>query len=247
MKAQKRRKLPRSILAAVLAAFCFLSGVPAHAAVGCTLTTPAQDLKYLFPEMTTYREELRELNRMKDGKELHKALQERLGSDLDPVYETYETPYTVYTVFKGKEIIGIVHGVNVPGQGGLIQVFLSTDPQTGAIRQMFFQRLESTAARMLRGKSFVEQFSALTLADFYKHDYYRIADPKSEQDKVARIKSPVTDERGMKDYEASLRGVRKNLILQDIFIYNRKFEPFYQRTQEALGKSKKSRIKGEST
>ena len=112
---------------------------------------------------------------------------------------------------------------------------------------MFFQRLESTAARMLRGKSFVEQFSALTLADFYKHDYYRIADPKSEQDKVARIKSPVTDERGMKDYEASLRGVRKNLILLDIFIYNRKFEPFYQRTQEALGKSKKSRIKGEST
>jgi len=28
---------------------------PARAAIGCTLTNPAQDLKYLFPEMTSYR------------------------------------------------------------------------------------------------------------------------------------------------------------------------------------------------
>ena len=49
-----------------------------------------------------------------------------------PIYETYETPYTVYSVFKGQTKIGIVHGVNVPGKGGVIQVFLSTDPATGA-------------------------------------------------------------------------------------------------------------------
>ena len=66
---------------------------------------------------------------MKDGAALFKGLRARLGSDLDPIYETYETPYTVYSVFKGQTKIGVVHGVNVPGKGGVIQVFLSTDPR----------------------------------------------------------------------------------------------------------------------
>ena len=78
------------------------------------------------------------------------ALKERLGSDLDPIYETYETTYTIYSVFKGANVIGIVHGVNVRGQGGVIQVFLSMDPRTAQIRSFFYQRLESTASRSLR-------------------------------------------------------------------------------------------------
>ena len=40
---------------------------------------------------------------MKDGAALFKGLRARLGSDLDPIYETYETPYTVYSVFKGAD------------------------------------------------------------------------------------------------------------------------------------------------
>src|SRR5688572_1678312 len=105
----------------------------ALAAIGCTLSNPAQDLKYLFPEMSSYREELKEFPRLEGGRGLFQALEERLGGDLDPIYETYETPYTVYSVFKGRERIGIVHGVNVPGKGGVIQVFLSTDPKTAGI------------------------------------------------------------------------------------------------------------------
>src|SRR6266542_2064869 len=93
------------------------------AAIGCTLSNPAEDLKYLYPEMTTYKEDLKEFPQLKNGTELFRALRERLGSDLDPIYETYETPYTVYGVFKGENKIGVVHGVNVPGKGGVIQVF----------------------------------------------------------------------------------------------------------------------------
>src|SRR5260370_29329181 len=93
-------------------------------AIGCTLSNPAEDLKYLYPEMTTYKEDLNEFPRLKGGAELFKGLRERLGSDLDAIYETYETPYTVYSVFNGANKIGIVHGVNVPGKGGVIQVFL---------------------------------------------------------------------------------------------------------------------------
>ena len=33
----------------------------ALAAIGCTLSNPAQDLKYLFPEMTSFKEELQEV------------------------------------------------------------------------------------------------------------------------------------------------------------------------------------------
>jgi hypothetical protein len=219
--------------------FCSPLQRSAVAAIGCTLTNPARDLKDLFPEMTTYKEELRNLSRMKDGKTLYNSLKERLGSDLDPVYETFETPYTVYTVFKGQSIIGYVHGVNVPGQGGLIQVFLSADPQTGAIRRVFFQRIESRAAQALRSKGFLDQFKDLTLADFYLHEYYKVTEPGSQKDRIAPIKNPVADEKAKADFDASLRGIRKNLVLLDFFVYERKFEPMYERAKEAQAKTKK--------
>jgi len=211
----------------------------ACAAVGCTLSNPAQDLKYLFPEMTTYKEDVKALDQMANGRELFQKLKERLGSDLDPVYETYETPYTVYSIFKGDKIIGYVHGVNVPGEGGVIQIFTSTDPQAGAISRLFFQRIESTVAKLLKKKEFLVQFNGLTLADFYKHDYFVKADPASSDDKVARIKGPIPAGGNESDYVATLRGVRKNFILLDMFVYNQQNEPFYVKAQEALAAKKK--------
>jgi hypothetical protein len=211
----------------------------AFGAIGCTLSNPAEDLKYLYPEMTTYREDLIAFTKLKDGAALFKGLRERLGSDLDPIYETYETPYTVYSIFKGAAKIGIVHGVNVPGKGGVIQVFVSADPETAAIRQFFFQRFESPAARQLRSKEFRDQFAGLTLADFYKHDYYAAADPGAKADKIARIRPPALDAAGRPDYQAALRGLRKNLVLLDDFVYGRRFEPYYERAQQTARKSSK--------
>lgn len=209
-------------------------------AIGCTLSNPAEDLKYLYPEMTTFKEDLKEFPRLKDGTELFKGLKARLGSDMDAIYETYETPYTVYSVFKGTVKIGIVHGVNVPGKGGVIQVFLSLDPASGAIRSFFYQRLESPAAKQLRAKEFRAQFNGLTLADFYKHDYYAAAEPGAKADKVGAIKAPAIDPGGQADYQSSLRGVRKNLILLDFFVYGKRFEPFFERAQQAAkSKSRK--------
>ncbi len=207
-------------------------------AIGCTLSNPAEDLKYLYPEMTTFKEDLKEFPRLKDGTALYQGLKARLGSDLDPIYETYETPYTVYSVFKGTAKVGVVHGVNVPGKGGVIQVFLSLDPATGAIRSFFYQRLESPAARQLRSKEFLGQFTGLSLADFYKHDYYAAAEPGAKADKVAAIKAPQIDASGQPDYHASLRGIRKNLILLDFFVYGKRFEPFFERAQQAASKTK---------
>lgn len=206
----------------------------AWGAIGCTLNNPAQDLKFLFPEVTSFREEVRDLRSLPDGQAVYAGLKERLGSDLDPIYESFDTPYTVYSVFKGETRIGVVHGVNVPGKGGVIQVFLSTDPQTGEIRNFFFQRLESRAAKALRDKVFRARFQGLTLADFYKHDYFAVADPANPADKLATVTPPGQDPDQVFDFQASLRGIRKNLILLDQFVYDRRFEPFHQRTRDLL-------------
>jgi len=144
----------------------------------------------------------------------------------------------VYSIFKGQSKIGVVHGVNVPGKGGVIQVFLSVDPGTAEIRSLFFQRLESPAARQLRNKEFRAQFAGLTLADFYKHDYYTATDTTAKTDRLAAIKPPEIDAAGKPDYDASLRGVRKNLILLDFFVFGRRFEPFFERARLATDKAK---------
>lgn len=206
----------------------------ARAAVGCTLSNPARDLKSLFSEMTSYREDVNELPKLPKGRELYDALKGRVGGDLDPVYEAFETPYTLYSVFKGEQRIGYVHGVNVPGRGGVIQVFVSVDPSTAAIMRLFFQRLESPGGAALRAKETREQFVGLTLADFYKHDYYVVADPTNTADRVARLAPPARLEAAAKpDWDATLRGLRKNLILLDIFAFEQRHEPFYTRAQEA--------------
>ena len=225
-------------LIALIPMLLLLTPQETRAAIGCTLSNPAEDLKYLFPEMTTYKEEARQLDKMKNGEQLFNNMRARLGSDLDPVYETYETPYTVYSVFKGSDLIGIVHGVNVPGKGGVIQVFISAEPGSGEIKSFFFQRIESPAAKALKSKTFRAQFTGLTLADFYKHDYFAVAEPTSDKDKVGRIAAPDVGEAGKQDYQATLRGIRKNLILLDMFVYGLKYEAYYLRSQESLAKRK---------
>ena len=211
-----------------------LAAPAAFAAIGCTLSNPARDLKALFPEMTSYREDVKEMGKLPQGREAYDSLRGRVGVDLDPVYEAFDTPYTLYSVFRGEDKIGYVHGVNVPGRGGVIQVFLSMDPETAAIGRMFYQRLESPGGAALRDPAALGQFAGLSLADFYKHDYFAAADPENEADKVAHLAPPPgLPEPAQRDWEATLRGVRKNLVLLDLFAFDRRHEPFYERAAAA--------------
>lgn len=224
----------KAILNGMILAGLLAAPLATRAAIGCTLSNPARDLKALFPAMTSYREDVKELPAYPDGRALYAILQARVGG-LDPVYEAYETPYTLYSVFDGTNRLGYVHGVNVPGQGGVIQIFVAVDPETAAIRKMFYQRLESPGGAALRAKAVREQFTGLTLADFYKHDYYAAADPGNAADAIARLTPPaVLAESARPDWVATLRGLRKNLILLDLFAFERRHEPFYQRAEEAL-------------
>jgi hypothetical protein len=206
----------------------------AFAAIGCTLSNPARDLQTLFPAMTSYREDVKELGKLPQGREGYDALRTRVGGDLDPVYEAFDTPYTLYSVFQDEVKIGYVHGVNVPGRGGVIQIFLAVDPETAAIGRMFYQRLESPGGAALRGPAATGQFTGLSLADFYKHDYFAAADPDNEADQVGQLAPPPgLPEAAQPDWTATLRGVRKNLILLDLFAFDRRHDPFYERAGEA--------------
>lgn len=211
-----------------------LAAPAAFAAIGCTLSNPARDLKTLFPAMTSYREDVKELGKLPQGQAGYEALRARIGGDLDPVYEAFDTPYTLYSVFQGETRIGYVHGVNVPGRGGVIQIFLAVDPATAAIGRMFYQRLESPGGALLRNPATAAQFAGLSLADFYKHDYFAAADPGNEADKVGKIAPPPgLPGDAQPDWEATLRGIRKNLILLDLFAFDRRHEPFHERAVAA--------------
>jgi len=215
----------------------------AAGAIGCTLSNPARDLRALYPDMTSYREDVLELRRLPEGRRLYDDLQARLRDDLDPVYEAFDTPYTLYSVYRGEQRIGYVHGVNVRGRGGVIQVFLALDPQNATVVRLFFQRLESPGAAALRRPEVTGQFAGLSLADFYKHDYYAVAEPDNPADRVGRLAPPASLPAGAaEDWKATLRGVRKNLILMDLFAFDRRHEPFFERATKALEEKAKERM-----
>ena len=219
--------------------FCtlFLSSTDAHAAIGCTLSNPALDLKYVYPDMTSYKEEVFTFSSLRDGRSLFSSLEARLGTALDPVYDSFETPFTVYSVFRGEDRIGIIHGVNMPGKGGVIQIFLAIDPTQRSIKQLFFQRLESSDSKTLRSSSFRNQFSSITLADWYMHDYYSAKGDEEEKDRINKIQLPNGLSRsGVEDYSTIIKGVRKNLVLLDFFLFERASDQYFQRAQEAIKK-----------
>lgn len=208
----------------------FLSTEHARAAIGCTLSNPAKDLLGLYPAMATYLEEVKELHRFPNGAQLYQQLQDRLRSDLDPIYEGFETPYTLYTVFnKDRSIIGHVHGVNVAGKGGVIQIFLAVNPQTALIEKMVFQRIEGQGAKSLRSKDFRDLFQGISLADFYKHDYYQGQASMEKKDKLAKITCPpAISPAAIVDCQSTIQGVRKNLILLDFFLFNQRHEEYFR-------------------
>jgi hypothetical protein len=180
------------------------------AAVGCDLNDPDRDVARLFPGSTGYKTRYVSI-KDQGGAALLARVESRLGDKFKGLYETIDVPYTIYEVLKDKQRLGYIHGVNEKGVYGGIQVFLALDPE-GAIKSFYFQKLTSRHGRELRAASFADQFKGLSLKDFRDYD---VAAGRS----VAAIKNPVPAEE--KDFHAALRGVKKNLILMDEFVFHR--------------------------
>ena len=192
------------------------------AAVGCDLNDPDCDVARLFPGSTGYKTNYVAIDQ-KGGPALLVQVEDRLGDKFQGLFETIDVPYTLYEVFKGKDKIGYIHGVNQKGQYGGIQVFVVLDLD-GVIKSFYFQKLTSRYGKELRDPKFGEQFVGLTLKDFYNYDLQ--TGKTSGPSGVERIKNPVPEAES--DFRAALRGTKKNLILVDEFILGNKYLQYHQ-------------------
>jgi len=216
---KKLRLFRKIVFCGVLA---YLAVSPLLAAVGCDLNDPDRDVKRLFPESTGYKT-LYVSIAQKGGEALLRQVEARLGDRFQGLYETVDVPYTMYQVFRGKELIGYIHGVNQKGQYGGIQVFLALDLE-GTIRAFYFQKLSSQHAKSLRDAKFGEQFLGLNLRDFY--DYDVVNHRATGESRVARILNPAPEAES--DFRAALRAAKKNLILVDEFLLNNRHLEYFQ-------------------
>jgi hypothetical protein len=182
--------------------------VLAYAAVGCDLNDPDRDVKRFFPDSTAYKTTYISIAE-KGGDQLLRKIENRLGDTFTGIYETSDVPFTIYTIYRNQAIIGYIHGVNQKGQYGGIQVFLAISPN-GIINNFYYQRLTSRQAAALKSPTFAKQFVGLSLTDFTG---YKIGTDNT------LIKNPAPESE--KDYLATLRGVKKNLILLDEFVLNK--------------------------
>jgi hypothetical protein len=201
----------------VLPVIFVICAVPLFAAVGCELNDPDRDVKRLFPESTGYKTLYASI-REKGGAEMLQRVEKRLGDNFKGLFETADVPYTMYSIFKGQEAIGFIHGVNQKGRYGGIQIVLALDSE-GRILAFYYQRLTNSDAKLLRDPDFGRQFTGLTLDDF---DGYDVATGRGQPGgKVAAIRNPAP--RAEDDFRASLRAVKKNLILCDEFLLGNRF------------------------
>lgn len=179
---------------------------PAFGAVGCELNDPDRDIRKAFPRSTGYKTDFVTIAE-KGGEKLKKEVEEKLGDKFDTLYESLDVPYTYYTVLKGKEILGYMHGVNQKGLYGGMQLIMATDPE-GKITLFYYQKLSSPEAKELRSNYFTGQFNGLALEDFYKSN-----EPGS---RISNIKDPTKNSH--EDFRYTLRGLKKNIILLNEFI-----------------------------
>lgn len=205
------RKLISKIILASLLLFLVASS-PALAAVGCDLNDPDRDVARLFPESSGYTTSYVSIDK-RGGEPMLRRVEKRLGDRFHGIYETIDVPYTIYEIHSGTRKIGYIHGVNQKGLFGGIQVFVALDP-VGRIKSFYIQKMTSQWAKQLRGPLFARQFSGLVLKDFETYD----PTTGKAADRVAQIRNPVPE--AAVDFRASLRAVKKNLILMDEFVYS---------------------------
>lgn len=203
------RRLAAACLA--LLPLLLLLASTALAAVGCDLNDPDRDVARLFPESTGYKTSYVSIDK-RGGEPLLRKVEKRLGDPFRGIYETIDVPYTVYDIYKGKQKIGYIHGVNQKGQFGGIQVFVVLDLE-GRIKGFYIQKMTSQWAKKLRDPKFGKQFVGLTVDDF---DSYDPATGKAGG-KTAHFANPAPEAEA--DYRAALRALKKNLILMDEFVF----------------------------
>jgi len=191
-------------------------------AVGCTLNNPDRDIKRLFPKATNYRTEFITI---KDhgGKELAREIEAKLKDKLEPRYERIDVPYAYYTVLRKKETIGYVHGVKERDLRRYA-AYSHYRPERGNHRLPLSEDILSGIEEVSR-QEVHEKVQGSDTGRFLQAGLYK-------QDLTKKIKDP--SGKSSADYLATLRGIRKNLILHDEFKLNNRYDKvFYSKKKES--------------
>ncbi len=197
---------------------------PVLAAVGCTLRDPDRDVRRLFPRSTGYKTTFIAIKE-RGGEKFLKRIEEKLGDAFEPIYETIDVPYAFYTILQQKEIIGYIHGVNQKGEFGGLQLILATGLD-GKILSFYYQGISNPESKKYRYPQFTDQFKGLTLADFYFYDPKK-GNTSDITNPLSKIENP--GQRNDTDFKATLRGLKKNLIIFDEFIGGNRYDEVYER------------------
>jgi len=203
-KKKRRPSRMKGMMMALSLLTLLVGSATAWGAVGCDLNDPDRDVARLFPESTGYKTVYTSILKV-GGEKLLATVEKRLGA--------IDVPYTIYEIFKGKRMIGYIHGVNQKGQFGGIQVFLVQNLD-GTIRGFYIQKMTSQYAGKLRDAKFGKQFVGLSLQDF---NHYDVVSGKATG-KTTAIRNPAPQAEA--DFRAALRGTKKNLVLMDEFVFS---------------------------
>ncbi|MBU0548247.1 MAG: hypothetical protein KJ710_01950 [Candidatus Omnitrophica bacterium] len=208
------QKVTGRIMLKLFFSVLFLFGIYANsfAAVGCSLDDPDRDVKRLFPASTGYLTKFVTLKEI-GAEVIQNKIEEELGDKLDLVYENLDVPYAYYTVLKGKDPIGYIHGVNQKGRFGGLQLVVAIDLE-GKIIAFYYQRISSPESSKFRGIQFTSQFKGLSLADFSK---YNISNNSLSEGRITKIADLSAN--SSEDFRATMRGIKKNLILLNEFLH----------------------------
>jgi len=108
--------------------------------------------------------------------------------------------------------------VNQKGMYGGMQLILATGLD-GVIIDFYYQKISSPEAKKFRDKDFTQQFHGLSLMDFYN----------GEDSDLAQIQDP--SQNSSDDFNATLRGLRKSLILLDEFMLDSRYDEYFKKTR----------------
>ena len=181
------------------------------AAVACDLNDADRDVPRLFRESTSFKVVYVSISE-RGGAPLLKRIENRLGRAYLQLYAPVDVPYTLYEIYRNKEKVGYIHGVNQKGQFGGIQIFMAQD-LTGRVKSFYIQKITGKSAGKFREPAFTKKFVGMTLKDFESYD------PVSGKGsgKIAEISNPAPEMET--DFYGVLRGLKKNLVLMDEFVF----------------------------
>lgn len=142
-------------LALVLALiFIIFLTVDSFSAV-CVFRFPDRDVYKLFPKATNYKSVITKIDKVTKQK-----IEDFLGQPLD----ADETELTFYEIYKGKELIGMIHPHAERGEYGTIEVVWAFTLE-GKIIDFVIQRDREKKGKELNGPTFRKQFSGKSLKD----------------------------------------------------------------------------------